>query len=788
MEAWAAVQCGSAALSFVQFADSLLARTYKIHNGFSDAATIAQDLKVTVDSLKTHKAELEKVAPRQDASGLPTTTLDIMKLFSSCLKIADSLVSVTEKLPRRVAKGSKASPWSSFKEALGTQWKKKEIDDLQERLAGYQQQLQIALIAATNSDVQTADRKVSETHAIVEKLALKIERTDSFQASVSQILQTLTNSDGRATSKLSPATDAPGFTATLLVDSFASELLAALRYKEMDYRHYAIHDAHTETFEWVFGTRSPHEDSADNKAISSLAQWMKSDDPALDIFGVTGKPGSGKSTLMKYLIRSPETTLALQKWADDREIMVLSSYFWNSGIVMQMNLMGLLRTLLHGALSQHRSFAAVLFPDRLRTHRFLGSPAAWQDPWTQDELQHCLRNLVEMARKTMNVVFFVDGLDEFKGHPREILDFLESLRGSNTKICISSRPWPIFGDTFHRQPNLKMEVLNKPDIDNYVTSKLRDHPGFDAFATVDKSLAGNLILDIIAKAEGVFLWVYLVTEMLTDALTDGEPPSELHRIIDSLPPDLKGLFERILAPLQKSPAKFRKTSEMIQIVHATGGINLVELHFALKDSEEALALPVTTMSIDMLPATADIARRYVLSKTKGLLQVTMSENEALSVANVGYIHRTMGDYISDPEIWARFTQATDSKPAFNVSQQLAVARLFRLKNPQSQPFISAYIKDLVRYMSLAHLQQRRAGVADIQTSGRIVKEGFKAAIEQMAFQELLNDPDLVPIDPPCTHRGCHQGIGHIFMAARYHFLDLVETELDQQPTFDCKPI
>lgn len=46
----------------------------------------------------------------------------------------------------------------------------------------------------------------------------------------------------------------------------------------------------------------------------SFVDWLKSD---LPVYWITGKPGSGKSTLMKFLISDSRTLAALKEWRKD---------------------------------------------------------------------------------------------------------------------------------------------------------------------------------------------------------------------------------------------------------------------------------------------------------------------------------------------------------------------------------------------------------------------------------------------------------------------------------------
>jgi len=98
-------------------------------------------------------------------------------------------------------------------------------------------------------------------------------------------------------------------------------VLSALTFEQRPLRHGSIPDAHQKTFEWAFkdmemvgGESSPTDSTSltsvidpDAKAqASQLVQWLKH---GSGTFWISGKPGSGKSTLMKFLTHPDRPTM-----------------------------------------------------------------------------------------------------------------------------------------------------------------------------------------------------------------------------------------------------------------------------------------------------------------------------------------------------------------------------------------------------------------------------------------------------------------------------------------------
>jgi hypothetical protein len=108
------------------------------------------------------------------------------------------------------------------------------------------------------------------------------------------------------------------------------------------------------TFEWLIkGDKIP--ESQRGSLAMSFRQWLSDDTQG--IFHIAGKPGSGKSTLMRFLKEHPETRAQLRKWAaeggDNSEPVVAAVFFWNAGSRSQKSMNGLYRTLLHSILESH---------------------------------------------------------------------------------------------------------------------------------------------------------------------------------------------------------------------------------------------------------------------------------------------------------------------------------------------------------------------------------------------------------------------------------------------------
>jgi hypothetical protein len=77
-------------------------------------------------------------------------------------------------------------------------------------------------------------------------------------------------------------------------------------------RFEAVEDAHCKTFEWIFEPDSKKDNQNGCSGPESFKHWLSS---GRGIFHISGKLGSGKSTLMKFLCEHKRTKNELQKWS-----------------------------------------------------------------------------------------------------------------------------------------------------------------------------------------------------------------------------------------------------------------------------------------------------------------------------------------------------------------------------------------------------------------------------------------------------------------------------------------
>lgn len=191
--------------------------------------------------------------------------------------------------------------------------------------------------------------------------------------------------------------------------------MESLQFESRPRRYEGIREAHKRTFRWLLGNQSiedtalriPAED--DDQATFTFAQWLEFGN---GVFWVSGKPGSGKSTFMKYVAGAARTHHLVSRWASPT--IIVAHYFWISGSPIQKSREGLLRSLLYDIFRQCPDLIPIVCQER------------WQDlddlkfssgTWSLSNLTEALRKITEEeTQKRVNIMFFIDGMDELDGN------------------------------------------------------------------------------------------------------------------------------------------------------------------------------------------------------------------------------------------------------------------------------------------------------------------------------------------------------------------------------------
>lgn len=441
-------------------------------------------------------------------------------------------------------------------------------------------------------------------------------------------------------------------------------ILESLTFESRPVRHTQIAAHHEKTFKWALTTNQ------DPTLGASIGDWLRQGD---GIFWVSGKPGSGKSTLMKYIADSSITSSLVTEWAQPCRAAIVSHYFWITGTSMQKSQQGLLQTLLYDIFRQYPDLINQTCAKRWNSSQSAGS-------WSLVELHEALQTVVTSAHAGIKLCFIIDGLDEFNGDHEDRTQLCRTLKGlaisGNVKLCLSSRPWNIFEEEFGlNYPKIYMQDLTRDDIQNYVSSRLGEHKRWAA-VSANHSQGQWLVSEIAAKSNGVFLWVFLVTKLLREGLTNRDAFVDLRRRLESFPSELEPFFKTMLEAVE--PFYHSHMSTALQIANASEKSELSFLVYSFhfqeyEDSDYAINHPIRLMDEEEIEEIRSNTSWHLDSRTRGLLEINSEDG------TVSFLHRTARDFLNTREMYDFVIAKADSRLDFRPSLSILKAHIAMIK-------------------------------------------------------------------------------------------------------------
>ncbi|KAL9624980.1 MAG: hypothetical protein Q9160_000709 [Pyrenula sp. 1 TL-2023] len=316
------------------------------------------------------------------------------------------------------------------------------------------------------------------------------------------------------------------------------ETLERLNFTERLTRERQIKRAESSTTNWLWMIA--------HGSNSSFANWLSNDRP---LFWIAGKPGSGKSTLMNMLCRDDQTSRLLNVASRESWEIVRFFFDFRAGQDIPNNLEGVFRSINFQLLRDGNATGHEQSPDMDRFDK------RKNDQWSEEELKQAF--LRRIRERTANIMIFVDGLDECEGDTLGLLQTLKNLPSAEkdpsliVKVCVASRPMPLFQQVLKGFPRLQMENQNFGGIEEYASIVMRSlNP---SAAEVDwRERIPRLIAE---RAEGVFLWAVFAVKEMARSYVEGERPEALEETLNGLPSDLGDLYDRTLSRLDMEKQK-----------------------------------------------------------------------------------------------------------------------------------------------------------------------------------------------------------------------------------------
>jgi len=386
-------------------------------------------------------------------------------------------------------------------------------------------------------------------------------------------------------------------------------LLESLKFAQIESRYRSVKPAHAKTCSWFLKT-------------PEYLGWRKTGKAGSDhgFLWVKGKPGAGKSTLMKFAYSrcqaKPNEKIAFFFNARGTEPLERTTSGMYRSLLIQ---------LLHLRPRLWDAFAAAGF-------------AAWNTSsemsWSIESLKDVFDKAIRRLRPSESVTCFIDALDECpESEVSDMVHFFDELAAFaldnriDFRVLFSSRHFPHI--TIPRGPSLVLEKREEhtQDIEVYIESKI------SKIMIKDTDLRIKVLDRIREKASGVFMWVVLVVGILEKSSNKGRGAKHLLRELEALPDTLHELFRELLRRDKSGGDELRLCLQWV--LYSFRPLQPQELYDAILIGTD----PQDVGEWDQNEARTEL---FLLNSSKGLTEVIEGKK---GVKIVQFIHESVRDYL-----------------------------------------------------------------------------------------------------------------------------------------------
>ncbi|KAF5725137.1 Pfs NACHT ankyrin domain-containing protein [Fusarium mundagurra] len=387
------------------------------------------------------------------------------------------------------------------------------------------------------------------------------------------------------------------------------QLLEALRFEEIDSRKTTIKAAHFKTCRWFL----KHPD---------YLEWLDSKKQShhLGLLWIRGKPGAGKSIIMKFIYTK------IKKRDIPMKALTVSFFFNARGGFLEKSVLGMYRSLLLQLLEGFPDLQRILDdPDLISRNQVTCPPL--------NVLKDLFRSAVSSLEKR-TFTCFVDALDECdEQQVKDMVEFFEELAEQCVEInvrfqvCFSSRHYPYIDIRSGIRLILESQAGHTEDLESYINSHLRIQ---------DPALVDELRLMMLDKAAGVFLWVALVVDILNKE--DRRGRLALRRRLQEVPSELSELFKDILTRDQEHIEDLLLS--ILWILLPERPLKPGEYYHAIWSGLSLKGLVDPEMPPINTSDASDCINKCIINSSKGLAEITKAKKPT-----VQFIHESVRDFL-----------------------------------------------------------------------------------------------------------------------------------------------
>ena len=423
----------------------------------------------------------------------------------------------------------------------------------------------------------------------------------------------------------------------LVFDEELNQCLKSLHSDEARSRFEDIEPAYYKTYNWLFDHQVGFEDWLEGKNSSN-------------IYWIQGKPGSGKSTVMKFAINHPLTRKLLSKYTDNFWV-VAGFFFHDRGTAMQKSAEGFLREVLYQMIHHQKQLFALIYPIFAKILEQKGQSTDRSqflaDGWTMKVLRDALELIGRKSTNEVNICLFVDALDEHDGNHRELVLMLRSMAqltenpAFRVRLALAGRPENVFKTAFQGCPGFSIHEYTTDDIRCYAEDRIQADMPREPSIEYEEGLR-NLVANIVRKAQGVFLWVRLVVGEIIEGICEGDTMEELMSLLSTIPTELGELYKRALRRSSRGSLE-ALTRNRIEAYVMFQIASCARKPFSLYEFLAATHFLTAGRGTypDLQRLSEEQMERRLNSRSAGLLEVSRK-----GMGNVQFIHQTVKEFLT----------------------------------------------------------------------------------------------------------------------------------------------
>ncbi|KAI1381182.1 hypothetical protein F4677DRAFT_460426 [Hypoxylon crocopeplum] len=330
MDPFSSLSVAAAAIQFFDFGFRLVSESYQIYKSAEGRTENTALLESAATSLDALSANISSALSSRGVNSANDAAL--YEVARSCHSTADQILDTIKDLDldfegNRVVHSMDVRPVDV---ALKTGRRREKLAKSEDKLKKHRDDLLIHLMTVL---------RVRQTRTgILERRDIS-ETAEGPLKSVATCLDSMVSSGGRVAAE--------------------QDVIRGLYYVAIPERQESIVDAYAKTFGWIF---KGDLDTENRDYQANFHEWLKSQ---TGLFWISGKPGSGKSCLMKFIRAHPETKKCLLSWANGLPCIILSHFFWPSGNRLQKSEERLLRSPLFDIFRRSLKIIEAVCPNRL---------------------------------------------------------------------------------------------------------------------------------------------------------------------------------------------------------------------------------------------------------------------------------------------------------------------------------------------------------------------------------------------------------------------------------------